>query len=85
MDTNAIKCHSDRTLVVSLQGRGALIKGGAERGVRGRQTGDADSDVSAERAGDDGGERGLAEEGGGPAGAGKTHVLIHTLKIKAPC
>lgn len=54
-----------------LQGGGALAEGGADGGVRSGQAGGADADLPAERTGDDGGPRGLAEEGGGPAGTGE--------------
>lgn len=54
------------------QGGGAAASRGADRGVRGGQAGVAHSAVPAEGAGDDGGEGKLAEEGGGPVGAGES-------------
>lgn len=59
--------------IVPLQRGGAPVEGGVNRGVRGGQAGGADPALPAEGTGDDGGKRGLAEEGGGPAGTGKRH------------
>lgn len=65
---------------MSLQRGGASVEGRAHGGVRGRQTGGADTALPAEGVGDDGGSRELAEEGGGPArtGTGPGPILFFT-------